>query len=133
MTRYQRSLQIWTLLIVAAKERRSYTYGEVAEILGMGGAGVLASFLGPIMWYCDEYKPEKLPPLTVLVVNQDTGLPGEGLTTLENVNRDRERVFLFKWFSIDPPETSDFARVDHGRGSAPRSYLSNSDEEVSGG
>ena len=117
MTRYQRSLQIWMLLVVAAKERKSYTYGDVAKILGMGGAGVLGQFLDPIMRYCEDHK---LPPLTVLVVNQDTGLPGEGLTTLENVNVDRERVFAYDWFSIEPPETKDFEKANRARGSAPR-------------
>jgi alkylated DNA nucleotide flippase Atl1 len=108
MTRYQRSLQIWSLLVAAAKERKSYTYGDVAKILGMGGAGVLGQFLGPIMWYCEDHE---LPPLTVLVVNHDSGLPGEGLTTLENVNQDRERVFGYDWFSIVPPETEDFEKA----------------------
>ena len=105
MTRYQRALQIWSLLVCAAKDRRTYTYGEVAAVLGMGGAGVLANFLGPIMYYCRE---RQLPPLTVLVVNQDTGLPGSGLSTLENVNVDRERVFAHDWFQTEPPETGDF-------------------------
>jgi len=109
------------LLVVAAKERKSYTYGDIANILGMGGAGVLAQFLGPIMWYCDNQEP-KLPPLTVLVVNQVTGLPGEGLTTLENVNEDRERVFAYDWFSIEPPETKHFEAADRALGSAPRSF-----------
>jgi hypothetical protein len=44
MTRYQRSL-----FVVAARDRRSHTYGQIAESLGMGGAGVMAQFLGPIM------------------------------------------------------------------------------------
>ena len=75
MTRYQRSLQIWAVLVCGARERRSYTYGDIAKILGMKGAGVMAQFLGPIMWYCEN---NDLPPLTVLVVNQETGLPGKG-------------------------------------------------------
>jgi alkylated DNA nucleotide flippase Atl1 len=128
MTRHQRSLQIWMLLVVAAKERKSYTYGDIAKMLGMGGAGVLAQFLGPIMWYCDDQKP-KLPPLTVLVVNQDTGLPGEGLTTLENVNEDRERVFAYDWFSIEPPETKQFEAADRVLGSALRSFRHNINED----
>jgi len=89
MTRYQRSSQIWSLLICAARERNSYTYGGIADILGFGGAGTMAQFLGPIMWLCED---KGLPPLTVLVVNQETGLPGEGLCTLEAVNEDRESV-----------------------------------------
>jgi alkylated DNA nucleotide flippase Atl1 len=109
MTRYQRSSQIWALLINAAKDRKTYTYGEIAKTLGFGGAGVMAPLLGCIMWFCEE---KSLPPLTVLVVNKETGLPGDGLTTLEEVNKDRENVFNFNWFSIEPPQNSDFERVD---------------------
>ena len=105
MSKFQRALQIWSLLVCAAKDRRTYTYGELASILGMGGAGVMALFLGPIMYYCQK---KQLPPLTVLVVNQDTGLPGSGLTTLEDVTLDREKVFAYDWFQIEPPETGDF-------------------------
>ena len=109
MTRYQRASQIWSLLICAARERKTYTYGDIAEILGFGGAMVTAPILGCIMKYCKEHQ---LPPLTVLVVNRETGLPGEGLTTLEEVNQDRERVFQFDWFAIEPPQNEDFRRVD---------------------
>jgi len=96
----------------------------------MGGAGVLAQFLGPIMWYCDD---RGLPPLTVLVVNQQTGQPSEGLTTSENFDEDRERVFKHDWFSIEPPGTHEFEEADRARGSAPRSFRHNSNEGVSEG
>ena len=105
MTRAQRALQIWSLLICAARERKTYTYGEIADVLGMGGARVIGQFLGPIMYYCEQ---NDLPPLTVLVVNQETGLPGEGLTTIEEVNSDREGVFAYDWFAMEPPETDEF-------------------------
>jgi len=111
VTRFQRSLQLWSLLVSAARERRTFTYGQLAEILGFGGAGVMGTFLGPIMFFC---KKRGLPPLTVLVVNEKTGLPGEGLTTLENVNTDRELVFTFKWFGIEPPECRDFEAATDG-------------------
>jgi alkylated DNA nucleotide flippase Atl1 len=109
MTRYQRSSQIWSLLITAARGRKCYTYGQIAEILGFGGAGTMAQFLGPIMRLC---KDNDWPPLTVLVVNQDTGLPGEGLSTIEEVNADREAVFGFDWFSLEPPQNSDFKEAE---------------------
>ncbi len=112
MTRYQRSMQIWSLLICAANDRKTYTYGDIAEILGMKGAGVMAQFLGPIMWLCED---SKCPPLTVLVVNQETGLPGDGLTTIENVNKDRENVFNFDWFSVEPPSLEDFESADRSK------------------
>lgn len=109
MTRYQRSNQIWSILINAARTRTSYTYGQIAEILNFGGAGVMAQFLGPIMWMCED---KGWPPLTVLVVNQETGLPGDGLSTLEEVNTDREAVFQFDWFDIEPPKNKDFKKAD---------------------
>ena len=112
MTRYQRASQIWSLLICAARDRKTFTYGDVAGILGFGGAGVMAPILGCIMWFCED---NDLPPLTVLVVNRETGLPGEGLSTLEEVNEDREVVFNFNWFGIEPPQNSDFERVDQNK------------------
>jgi alkylated DNA nucleotide flippase Atl1 len=112
MTRYERSMQIWSLLICAAKERKTYTYGDVADILGMGGAGVMAQFLAPIMWLCED---RDWPPLTVLVVNQNSGLPGDGLTTIENVNTDREKVFNFDWFGVVPPSLQGFTSADRSK------------------
>lgn len=113
MTRYQRSNQIWSLLICAARERKSYTYGDVADILGFGGAGTMAQLLGPIMWLCED---NEWPPLTALVVNRETGLPGEGLSTLEDVNEDRELVFNFDWFLLEPPQIQDFKNADRNKG-----------------
>lgn len=112
MTRYQRSMQIWSLLICAANDRKTYTYGDIADILSMKGAGVMSQFLGPIMWLCED---NGWPPLTVLVVNQGTGLPGEGLTTIENVNTDREQVFNFDWFGLVPPTLQSFDSADRSK------------------
>ncbi|WP_197498805.1 hypothetical protein [Halodesulfovibrio spirochaetisodalis] len=113
MTKYQRALQIWSILICAAKDRKTYTYGGVADILGFEGAGVMGGMLGPIMRYCDE---NDLPPLTVLVVNQETGLPSSGLITVtkKNMHQRREEVFNFDWFGEEPPQTEDFERADKG-------------------
>lgn len=112
MTRYQRASQIWSLLVCAARERKTYTYGKIADILGFGGAGTMAPILGCIMWFCDE---NELPPLTVLVVNQDTGLPGDGLITAKNVNEKREEAFNFDWFGKEPPQNADFESVDKNK------------------
>lgn len=111
MTKYQRALQIWSILICAANERKTYTYGGIADILGFEGAGVMGQMLGPIMNYCYE---EDLPPLTVLVVNQETGLPSDGLITVtkKNMHQRREEVFNFDWFSLEPPQIEDFKETD---------------------
>jgi alkylated DNA nucleotide flippase Atl1 len=94
-----RALQIWQILVAYARERRTLTYGMVAKLLGYEGAGTLAPILGHIMFYCIQ---QELPPLTVIVVNQETGLPGQGLIEAD-LNRDRERVFNYDWFGLYPP------------------------------
>ena len=104
MTSKQRALQIWQLLIGAARNRQTLTYTMVADAIGMG-AGTLSQHLGLVMRYCERHR---LPPLTVLVVNQESGQPGEGLTTLEELNRDRERVFSEPWFRMPPLTTDNF-------------------------
>ena len=63
-----RALQIWQILIGKAHNRQTLTYGMLAQLLGFKRAGTLAHPLGHIMHYCQL---NNLPPLTVLVVNQD--------------------------------------------------------------
>jgi putative restriction endonuclease len=107
-----RALQIWQILISAAHNRQILTYGMLAGMLGYEGAGVLAQPLGHIMYYCQQ---NKLPPLTILVVNQDTGLPGEGLTGAD-LNADRESAFRYDWYSIIPPTPEEFREAyTHGQ------------------
>ena len=66
----------------------------LARLLGHNAeAGTLAQPLGHLMHYCRRHG---LPPLTVIMVNQKAGLPGQGLTTT-NLNADRETVFGFNW------------------------------------
>ncbi len=103
MKRSARAMQIWQILISAAHNRQILTYTIVADLIGMG-SGTLAQTLDMIMRYC---KRNNLPSLTSLVVNKNTGQPGEGLTTLVELNRDRERVFEYNWFGHPPVQISD--------------------------
>lgn len=105
MTRVQRSLQLWQLLIGAARSRQTLTYAMAADLIGMG-AGTLAQPLDLLMRHCHRHS---LPPLTVLVVNQETGQPGAGLSTLEELNRDRERMFNYPWFQLPPLQADDLS------------------------
>jgi len=104
MKRFERAMQIWQILISAAHNRQILTYTIVADLIGMG-AGTLSQTLGMIMRYC---KRNNLPPLTSLVVNKNTGQLGEGLTTVMELNRDRERVFEYNWFAHPPVQIADF-------------------------
>lgn len=99
-THPKRALQIWQILISKAANRQTLTYKMLSQLLGFKGAGTLAPILGHIMYYC---KHHQFPPLTVLVVNQTTGLPGDGLITTDNLHAEREQVFNFDWFGLYPP------------------------------
>jgi hypothetical protein len=68
-----------------------------------GPANRLAEPLGRVMRYCEG---RKLPPLTVLVVNQ-YGKPSEGLVTSADFDQDRERVYAHPWFREVPLATAD--------------------------
>ena len=101
-----RAQQVYTVLVGLAHNRQTITYGQLADILGFGGAGVFAGILGHIMFWCEG---QGLPPLTVLVVNGTTGLPGAGLITPEDVHADRERVFAIDWYDVVPPSPEELA------------------------
>jgi hypothetical protein len=102
-----RASQVWQILVSKASYRETLTYGQPASLLGFEGAGVLAHILGHIMHYCFQ---NHLPPLTVLVVNQKTGLAGEGPIQAD-YNTDRERVFGFNWYGIVPPTPEELVAV----------------------
>jgi hypothetical protein len=116
-SRPARGLQIWQILIGKAHNRQTITYGQLAKLLGFEGAGTMAHMLGHVYFYCQQ---KGLPPLNVLVVNQESGLPGEGVKHID-LNRSREEVFGFNWYGIWPP-TPDELRIafEEGMsGSAP--------------
>lgn len=101
---HARAVQIYSILISAAHNRQTMTYKMLASQLGYRGAGVLDRQLGLIMHWCAD---NELPPLTVLVVNSDTGLPGDGLVRIQELHSDREKVFNYPWFTIVAPAISD--------------------------
>ena len=101
---HTRALQIYMVLVGLAWNRQTITYGELSQrqMEGFGGGGILSKPLGCIMGWCYE---NGLEPLTVLVVNDQTGVPGFGLMTVPNEDwpAAQQRVFHFNWFSVFPP------------------------------
>ena len=118
MKKFRRARQIWPLLVCAARDRKTYTYKELASKLEMDGAArSMGGFLEPIMWYC---KANCLPPLTVLVVNKRSRQPGSGLATLEeSMEQARDRVFGWDW-RRELPEADDFEKATRQYSSAKR-------------
>ncbi|GAB3765070.1 hypothetical protein GCM10028796_21470 [Ramlibacter monticola] len=101
MNRFQRASQIWAVLAWAATHRQSLTYGQLARVTGAftGGLGAL---LEPVQSYC---KLHRLPPLTILVVQQESGLPGSGFTgaSAGDLAAAQAKVFGWDWLEQGNP------------------------------
>ena len=102
MTRSERACQIWAVLAWAARHRQSITYSQLADITGAHRPG-LGQLLEPIQSYCFL---NGLPPLTVLVVQQESGLPGSGFSgaTAEELGKVQMAVFATDWLAHGNPQ-----------------------------
>lgn len=105
MTREQRSAQIWSLLAYAATRRQMLTYELVGKLIGAPTVA-LGGWLEPIQSLC---LIRGIPPLTVLVVSESTGLPGSGFTGAAEIPKALAEVFAFDWLSMRAPQPEEFA------------------------
>ena len=86
MTTYERALQIYQVLIALAHLRQTITYQLLGKTIGFP-ARALARPLGHLAHYCQK---NGLPPITVLVVQKNSGKPGPGYPASSDYERDRE-------------------------------------------
>lgn len=108
-TRMGRALQIWQILVGLAMHRQTITYRELSNLMFHKNAmGVLGPMLEPVARFCNE---NDLPPLTVIVVNAETGLAGEGIPIEQNLNEAKEQVFKFDWYDIFPPTIEELEQI----------------------
>lgn len=108
MTRAERAVQVWQVLVNAAFHRQTLTYTILADRIG-ANSNDLAEPLGMISRYCSL---KQLPPLSVLVVRSDAGTPAEDLTFATDVDFAREAVYQLEWLKLKPPGANDFALVE---------------------
>lgn len=117
MTRFERAAQIWAVLAWAARHRQTITYGDLARAIGVSPAG-MGQLLEPIQSYCLTHS---LPPLTILVVQTESGMPGAGFTGAAAVELGRAmaNVFACDWLKRRNPgaaklETATLERPSNG-------------------
>ena len=84
------AFQIWPILVLAAQNKKTMTYGELAGPTGIFWRN-LRTPLAVIKHYCDENLDNC--HLTVLVVNQNKDEPGDGLDTVDDYDKAKERLF----------------------------------------
>src|SRR5258708_19001646 len=101
MTRSERAQQLWSVLAWAATNRQILTYDIVARLTGVVRPSI-GYFLPPIQQYCTE---NQLPPLTALVVSEQTGLPGAGFIAAADVPVAQSRVVQYAWLELNAPTT----------------------------
>ncbi|HKT32887.1 MAG TPA: HNH endonuclease [Gammaproteobacteria bacterium] len=97
----QRAYFAWPILIKCAKNHRTIQYGALAKKLDIHWRPV-RHILDVIQNYCFN---EKLPPLTILVVNKGRGIPGKGFIAwdMDDLNADLKKVFSFDWYLLPNP------------------------------
>ena len=101
-THSARAVQTWQILVGKAMNRQTVTYEGLSEIIfRKKAAGVLSRILGLIAFYCKDHG---IPPLTSIVVGVRRGTPGAKIPlALEDVDGERELVFVFDWYDVYPP------------------------------
>ncbi len=93
--RFELAHLTWPILVRTATDRTISTYGEIAAELGYRGARPVNKALDPIQELCRE---KGWPPLTILVVNQQTGRPGPGFIAWPgDFNEGKELVYNHDW------------------------------------
>ena len=99
----ERAWQIWPVLVLAAHNRQTLTYEQLAKMIGVVPPPALGKLLEPIQRYCMS---NKLPPLTALVVSKKSGIPKAGFTaaTAADVPAAQEQVFDYDWPASPTPE-----------------------------
>ena len=97
----ERAAQVWAVLALAARNRQILTYGLLGKLIGVPPVG-LGQLLEPIRSFCLLHD---LPPLTILVVQEETGLPGSGFTAASAAlfARSQLQVFEFDWLEHGAP------------------------------
>jgi hypothetical protein len=110
MTIYDRLTQLWSLLVESAHAQRVLTYDIIGQLIGVPEQAI-GCFLRPIQDYCQF---NDLPPLTVLILNEEAGPPA--LNETGDESEKRARVYFFDWFSQKSPTPEDLINVT-GRGS----------------
>lgn len=97
----QRAAKAWPVLSRTAKDRTVITYKALGDAIGIHHRAV-QYVLGVIQAYCLE---NRLPPLTLLVVNSDSGVPGGGFIAWDvgDAEAGLRKVYARDWGADENP------------------------------
>jgi hypothetical protein len=104
MSVVERAHQIWPVLAWAARNRQVITYAILGKLIGVPQYA-LGQLLEPIQSYC---LLNELPPLTILVVKHQTGMPGVGFIAAQDIPKTLVKVFDHDWLEHGCPTVEEF-------------------------
>jgi putative restriction endonuclease len=101
VNQYQRAAQAWPVLTETASQGTKISYLHLAQRLGIHHRPI-RFVLAVIQDHCLN---EKLPPLTILVVSQGRGLPGEGFIAwnVDDLDEGYRLVYAYPWGELPNP------------------------------
>ena len=111
----ERAAQIWPVLAWAATSRQVLRYRILGKLIGVPARG-LGQLLEPVQSYRLLHG---LPPLTILVVSEDTGLPSSGFTAASDISKTQLSVFQHDWLDAGAPSPEELATALAQRPSRP--------------
>lgn len=99
--KYELAFRAWPILIRCAKKGITISYEDLASKIGTHYRPI-RFVLDVIQYYCLD---KHYPPLTILVVNKNTGQPGEGFIALgyDSIFSGKKMVFEFNWDDLLNP------------------------------
>ena len=104
MRKNERALQLWSVLVIAARHQEILSYTSIQKLTGIP-ARAIGPYLNLVYNYCDS---KGWPPLVVLAVNERDGRPGTQYWKGEDLDALQARVFVFDWFKSKAPAPEDF-------------------------
>jgi hypothetical protein len=117
---YVRCQQIWLVLVSHVRIKSStITYGTLADYMGYDSrAGhTLGKHLGVIGHFC---LLNELPLINSIVVNKNTGYPGDDVflgddnNSIKNIDETQKDVINYDWFSVRVPTVGAFKNIFYG-------------------
>jgi hypothetical protein len=118
MNNSQRALQLWSLLVLAAKTQTVLDYGTVARMTGL--ANEHPHPLGHIAFYCMK---NRMPLLSVLEVSQKTGNPSADFYDGMDIAAEQRRCFVHDWLADSAPTVEQLEGAYTNREEIQRRYI----------
>ena len=108
MDNRQRAIQLWSLLVLAARTHTVLSYTMVHQMTGL--AKLHPDPLGRILYYCVK---NELPLLSSLDISQETGQPSfEEVYKHVDIEAEHRRCFVYDWLEKDGQRVPTLEELD---------------------